>query len=183
MMENSFSHTHAYRIEKSLCFLSAAKSIPYQYWCGISIAIYETGYMRRSSHDVSNYYQMMSGGLRLWNADWNFITLVTSILVHKNFKCENPLPSLKYDILVAKLVGFVEIFIFCHFVWAFPFEQRENFFWWDVRKRIDHWFSVTTGKCQPSDPPLQWETLQALFPTGALDPQVGIFLSSLNKHQ
>ena len=168
-------------------FLSAAKSIPYQYWCGISIAIYETAHMRRSSHDVPNYYQMMLGGLRFWSADWNFISLVTSILVHKNIKCENPLSSLKYNILVAKLVGFVEIFIFCHFVWAFSLSNERRghcVFWWHVRKRIDHWFSVTTGKCQPSGPPLQWETLQALFPTGALDPQVGIFLSPLNiKHQ
>ena len=36
-----------------------------------------------------------------------------------------------------------------------------------------------TGKCQPSGPPLQWETRQALFPTD-LDPLVGIFLSPLN---
>ena len=65
----------------------------------------------------------------------------------------------KWNILVAKLVGFVEICIFRHFVPAFPCEQQEKralFSWWHVRQRIDHWFSVTTGNCQPSGPPLHW---------------------------
>ena len=39
---------------------------------------------------------------------------------------------------------------------------------------------MATGKCQPFGPPLQWETWQALFPIGILDPRVGIFLSPLN---
>ena len=38
----------------------------------------------------------------------------------------------------------------------------------------------TTGKCQPSGPSFQWETRQASFSTGTLDPRVGIFLSSTN---
>ena len=46
--------------------------------------------------------------------------------------------------------------------------------------RIDHWCSVGTGKSQPEAPPLQWETRLALFPTGTVDPRVGIFLSQLN---
>ena len=49
-----------------------------------------------------------------------------------------------------------------------------------MRKRIDHWCSVSTGKSQPSGPPFQWETRQALFPTGTVDPRVGIFLSPPN---
>ena len=46
--------------------------------------------------------------------------------------------------------------------------------------RIHHWCSVSTRKSQPKDPPFQWETQQASFPTGMVDPRVGIFLSTLN---
>ena len=63
--------------------------------------------------------------------------------------------------MVTKWIGFVEIFIFRHFVSAFPCEQqekRELFSWNHVRKRIDYWFSVTIGKCQSSGQPLQCET-------------------------
>ena len=40
-------------------------------------------------------------------------------------------------------------------------------------------FSVDR-KIQPSGPQYQWETRQAWFPTGTVDPRVGIFLSPLN---
>ena len=56
----------------------------------------------------------------------------------------------------------------------------KNIWWRHVRKRIDHWCSVSTGKAQPSGPPVQWETRQASFPTGTVDPRVGIFLSPLD---
>ena len=59
-------------------------------------------------------------------------------------------------------------------------KRRGHFFLWHVKKRNDHWFLVITGKCQPSGPLLQCETRFAEFPTGALDPQVGIFPSPLN---
>ena len=48
-----------------------------------------------------------------------------------------------------------------------------------VRKRIDH-CSVTTGKCQPSCPPLQWESWHASLPTGTLDPWVRCLVSHWN---
>ena len=43
-----------------------------------------------------------------------------------------------------------------------------------ITKRIDHWCSVGTGKSQPEGPPFQWETRPAEFPTGTVDPRVGI---------
>ena len=46
--------------------------------------------------------------------------------------------------------------------------------------RVHHWCSVGTGKSQPEGPPFQWETRLAEFPTGTVDPWVGIFLSTLN---
>ena len=82
-----------------------------------------------------------------------------------------------------KISWFGWFVLFLPFCPAFSCEKREKmalFPWWHVRKRIDHWFSVTTGKCQPSGPPLQWETRQASIPTGTLDPRVRSFLSSLN---
>ena len=51
---------------------------------------------------------------------------------------------------------------------------------WYMRKRIDHWCSVVPEKSQPSGPTIQWETWQALFPTGTVGPRVGIFLEPLN---
>ena len=45
--------------------------------------------------------------------------------------------------------------------------------------RINHLCSVGTGKPQPEGPPVQWET-RLEFPTGMVDPRVGIFLSTLN---
>ena len=56
----------------------------------------------------------------------------------------------------------------------------KNIRWWHMRKRIDHWCSVSTGQSQLSGPPFQWETRQGSFPTGTVDPRVGIFLSLLN---
>ena len=137
-----FSQTHAYGIEKSLCFLVSGKSIPYRWPCGISFAIY---IVRDSSHATLLYtrqltrdvhvtrfqiiigWRRVSSSVRLWNADSNFQTLVTILLVHKNIMCEYPCLSWnKRNILVTKLVGFVEIYIFRHFVPAFPCEQREK---------------------------------------------------------
>ena len=46
--------------------------------------------------------------------------------------------------------------------------------------RIHHWCSVGTEKSQPEGPPFQWETRLAEFPTGTVDPRVGIFLEPLN---
>ena len=46
--------------------------------------------------------------------------------------------------------------------------------------RIHHWCSVGTEKSQPEGPPFQWETRLAEFPTGTVDPRVGIFLKPLN---
>ena len=75
---------------------------------------------------------------------------------------------------------------FARFPLTFTYPNREKesfvklFGWWYVRKRIDHWCSVSTGKSQPSGPPFQWETRQASFPTETVDPRVGIFLSPLN---
>ena len=94
----------------------------------------------------------------------------------------------KRNSLVTKLVGFVEIFIFCHFVSAFPCEKWEKLvkpnkktaFLMACEKKIDHWFSVMTRKCQPLGPLLKWETRQASFPIGTFDHPIGIFLSPLN---
>ena len=41
-------------------------------------------------------------------------------------------------------------------------------------------FSVDRNNSQPLGPLFQWEIRQALFPTGMVDPLVGIFLSPLN---
>ena len=46
--------------------------------------------------------------------------------------------------------------------------------------RIHHWCSVGTEKSQPEGPRFQWETRLAEFPTGTVDPRVGIFLKPLN---
>ena len=43
-----------------------------------------------------------------------------------------------------------------------------------MRKRSDRWWSVIPEISQPT---VQWETLQASFPTGMVCPRVGIFLS------
>ena len=69
---------------------------------------------------------------------------------------------------VTKLVGFVDFFFFFfffrHFVPEFPYEQREKegtVFWMAREKKNRSLIPVMTGKCQPSGPPLQWETRQA----------------------
>ena len=41
--------------------------------------------------------------------------------------------------------------------------------------RIYHLCSVGTGKPQPEGPPFQWEMRLAEFPTGTMNPRVGIF--------
>ena len=51
---------------------------------------------------------------------------------------------------------------------------------WYMRKRIDHWCSVVPEKIPTLGSTVQWETQQASFPTGMVDPRVGIFLSPLN---
>ena len=56
----------------------------------------------------------------------------------------------------------------------------KNIWWWYVRKRINHLYSVSSWKFQPSGPSVQWETRQVLFPSGMVDSRVGIFLSQLN---
>ena len=50
---------------------------------------------------------------------------------------------------------------------------------WVINKS-HHWCSMGTGKSQPKSPTCQLETRLAEFPTWAVDPRVGIFLSSLN---
>ena len=54
---------------------------------------------------------------------------------------------------------------------------------WYVRKRIDHWCSMGTGKSHPLDaraPPFQRQPWETLFSTRGADPEVGVFLSALN---
>ena len=51
---------------------------------------------------------------------------------------------------------------------------------WYMRKRIDHWCSVVPETIPTLGSTIQWETRQASFPTGKVDPRVGIFLSPLN---
>ena len=136
------------------------------------IAIYETA---RCRHNVPDYYRMTSGFCVCGVSSEMVIQIFNFFIWDKNFKC---LRWNKRNVLVTTLVGFVELFIFCHFVRT---ERRGHCFldcMW--KKKIDHWFSVTTGKCQPTGPPLHWEIQQALFPTEPLDPWVGIFLSPLN---
>ena len=53
---------------------------------------------------------------------------------------------------------------------------RKTLRWFCVRKRIDHWCSVSTGKSQLSGPRFQCEKRQA----GTVDSRVGIFLSPLS---
>ena len=48
------------------------------------------------------------------------------------------------------------------------------------KNRIHHWCSVWTEKSQHEGPPFQWETRHAKFPTGTVEPRVGIFLEPLN---
>ena len=49
-----------------------------------------------------------------------------------------------------------------------------------VRNRIDHWFSVETGNPNPRVHRSSGKLDEASFPTGTVDPRVGIFLSPLN---
>ena len=115
---------------RNLCaFLSAAKSIPHLCSCGIRVAIYETACCR---HNVPDYYRMTSG---FYVSSEMVIQIFNFFIWDKNFKCFR---WNKRNVLVTTLVGFVELFIFLHFVSTFPcenWEKRALFSWLHVRKK------------------------------------------------
>ena len=49
-----------------------------------------------------------------------------------------------------------------------------------VRNRIDHWWTVEPGNPNPRVHRSSGKLGEASFPTGTVDPRVGIFLSPLN---
>ena len=49
-----------------------------------------------------------------------------------------------------------------------------------MRNRIDHWCTVEPGNPNPRDHRFSGKLGEASFPTGTVDPQVGISLSPLN---
>ena len=91
--------------------------------------------------------------------------------------------EMRQSLVRTKIIWLRGIFLFHYFFSGTSmFKQREWVLckiirWLFVRKRIHHWCSVSTGKSQPSCPPFHWETRQGSFPTGTVDPRVGIFLS------
>ena len=49
-----------------------------------------------------------------------------------------------------------------------------------VRNRIDHWCTVEPGNSNPRVHRSSWKLGEASFPTGTVDPRVGISLPPLN---
>ena len=50
---------------------------------------------------------------------------------------------------------------FCSGISVWVAREEGIFSWWHVRKRTNHWFSVTTAKCKISGPSVHLETRQA----------------------
>ena len=92
----------------------------------------------------------------------------------------------KMNIMVQRLFGFADFFCFAHLPLTLPWTNREN----DLFVKLfsdGMWEKVLITDTQrrqenpkSSGPPFQWETRQASFTTGMVDPRVRIFLSPLN---
>ena len=120
-----------------ICMGMWEKSIPYRCPCGISVAVYGRAHTRRWRHDVlnQNYHRMTAGFHICVERRFKFSNACNLYLWTKTNTSMHCLSWNKRNILITKLVGFVELFIFRHFVPTIPcgkWEKRALFLWQSI---------------------------------------------------